>query len=204
MAGRPAKPRLNSCSSSRRWQCWTILFSVDFLVIPIDRHIRHVSPGILSVCPFVVGFPQVKESRAVRGCRIGLLKYGALQPDLPVVLSNTDCSADNSPPGDWKNVLRGHDASPEASLRRLASLPSDGALSQLNSDINGLTEREAASRLAVTGPNLLPSKKPMTWWRLLLLVLPNPFNILLALLAIISAATPPPQWVSWPIFLVCL
>lgn len=104
--------------------------------------------------------------------------------------------ADNESPGDWRNVLLGRDGSPESSLRLLASLPSDAALARLNSDISGLTESEAASRLAVTGPNVLSSKKPTRWWQLIFIVLPNPFNILLAILAIISAATPPSDWVG--------
>ena len=65
----------------------------------------------------------------------------------------------------------------------------------LSSGINGLTEDEAAGRLINWGPNLLSSNKPPTWWQLLLSVLPNPFNILLTILAVISAVTPPPNWV---------
>lgn len=70
------------------------------------------------------------------------------------------------------------------------------ALSHLNTQLEGLDDLEAVSRLKVAGPNVISSKKPPSWWQLLLRVLPNPFNILLALLAIISVATPPPNWVS--------
>ncbi|KAL1998886.1 hypothetical protein VTN02DRAFT_5423 [Thermoascus thermophilus] len=110
----------------------------------------------------------------------------------------------NESPGDWQNVLLGRDGSPESSLRLLASLPSDAALARLNSDISGLTTSEAASRLAVTGPNVLSSKKPTRWWQLIFIVLPNPFNILLAILAIISAATPPPEWSTFVILVVMI
>jgi P-type Mg2+ transporter len=68
------------------------------------------------------------------------------------------------------------------------------AMSHLLATIDGLTQDEAATRLRIKGANLLSTKKPPTWWQLLLSVIPNPFNVLLGLLAVISAATPPPQW----------
>jgi Mg2+-importing ATPase len=78
------------------------------------------------------------------------------------------------------------------------------AIEHLQASQNGLTSQEAAARLKVTGPNILSTKKPPTWWQLLLLVLPNPFNILLGLLAIISVATPPPQWSTFILLIIMI
>jgi Mg2+-importing ATPase len=75
-------------------------------------------------------------------------------------------------------------------------MPSGHAVDLLNSDIDGLSDLEASSRLRIFGPNVLSSTKPPSWWKLLLLTLPNPFNILLTLLAIISVVTPQRNWVS--------
>jgi Mg2+-importing ATPase len=69
---------------------------------------------------------------------------------------------------------------------------------------DGLTVIEAAARLAAKGMNILSSKQPPTWWQLLLSILPNPFNILLAVLAIISVAVPPPQWDTFIILVVMI
>jgi Mg2+-importing ATPase len=73
-------------------------------------------------------------------------------------------------------------------------MPIELVVQQLDSGLKGLTFTAAADRLARNGPNLLSTKKPPTWWMLLLTILPNPFNILLGLLAIISVATPSPSW----------
>lgn len=83
-------------------------------------------------------------------------------------------------------------------------MPPDIAMNHLQASQDGLTQEEAAARLKVTGPNILSTKKPPTWWQLALSVLPNPFNILLALLAIISVATPPPQWSTFTLLIVMI
>ena len=70
------------------------------------------------------------------------------------------------------------------------------ALSHLQSSIHGLTNAQAAHRLKLNGQNVLSCKRPPAWWQLLLQVIPNPFNILLALIAIISVVNPVPNWVG--------
>ena len=80
----------------------------------------------------------------------------------------------------------------------------DIAIDHLQANHDGLTEEEAAARLKLTGPNILSTKKSPTWWQLALSVLPNPFNILLALLAIIAVATPPPQWSTFTLLVVMI
>lgn len=77
-------------------------------------------------------------------------------------------------------------------------------MSHLCSGLHGLTMQEAAARLKTTGPNILSTKKPPTWWQLLFRVLPNPFNVLLAMIAIISVATPPPNWSTFTILVVMI
>ena len=94
--------------------------------------------------------------------------------------------------------------SAETVLMGMASWNSLTALSYLQSDYQGLKQEEAAVRLKLTGHNVLSTTKPPTWWQLLLSVLPNSFNILLALLAIISVATPTPQWPTFVILIVMI
>lgn len=77
-------------------------------------------------------------------------------------------------------------------------------MEQLRTSHAGLIQEEAAERLASKGANLLSTKKPPTWWQLLLAILPNPFNILLGLLAIISLATPRPQWSTFVILVIMI
>ncbi|KAI9764322.1 MAG: hypothetical protein M1840_008540 [Geoglossum simile] len=79
-----------------------------------------------------------------------------------------------------------------------------GALSHLQSSIHGLTTAQAAHRLKLNGWNLLSCKKPLSWWQLLLQVIPNPFNILLALIAIISVVNPVPNWATFVILVVMI
>lgn len=104
----------------------------------------------------------------------------------------------------WYKAPAAHARSSEAVLQAFASMPPDIAMNHLETSQDGLTQEEAAARLKVTGPNILSSKRPPTWWQLALSVLPNPFNILLALLAIISIATPPPQWSTFTLLIVMI
>jgi Mg2+-importing ATPase len=105
---------------------------------------------------------------------------------------------------DWRNTLAPPAASPDAVLQAYATLSPEAALAHLQSTYDGLTEEEASSRLAAKGPNLLSIKKPPNWWQLLLSIIPNPFNILLCLLAIISVATPPPAWSTFILLIIMI
>ncbi|KAK5011705.1 hypothetical protein LTR39_004466, partial [Cryomyces antarcticus] len=78
------------------------------------------------------------------------------------------------------------------------------ALAQLQTSMSGLTPEEVLVRLKIRGPNLLSTVKPPKWWQLLLSILPNPFNILLVLLAIISVATPSPSWSTFILLIVMI
>jgi Mg2+-importing ATPase len=73
---------------------------------------------------------------------------------------------------------------------------------QLDTSDIGLTSNEAAVRLSIKGANLLSTKKPPKWWQLLLTILPNPFNILLGVIAIISVCTPPPSWSTFTLLVI--
>jgi magnesium-transporting ATPase (P-type) len=99
------------------------------------------------------------------------------------------------PLGRGRNAPKVRVESSESMLKAIASMPLGSALEHLDSDIDGLTISEAASRLKIFGPNELTSTKPPSWWKLLLTILPNSFNVLLALLAIISVVTPTRSWV---------
>lgn len=104
----------------------------------------------------------------------------------------------------WQQSPPARDTSVEAVLQAYATLPTDSALGLLQTQMLGLLVEEAAERLGICGPNILSSRKPLTWWQLLLSILPNPFNVLLALLAVISVATPPPNWSTFTILVVMI
>ncbi|KAI9773733.1 MAG: hypothetical protein M1839_002031 [Geoglossum umbratile] len=71
--------------------------------------------------------------------------------------------------------------------------------SHLHTSIHGLTSSQADHRLKLGGRNVLSCKRPLVWWQLLLQVIPNPFNILLALIAVISVVNPVPNWSTFVI-----
>ncbi|KAF5667253.1 magnesium-translocating P-type ATPase [Fusarium heterosporum] len=96
------------------------------------------------------------------------------------------------------------DGSHEAILRQFASMHADVALDHLVSSYHGITSDEAASRRRVHGQNVVSSRKPQSWFMLLLSVIPNPFNILLAFLAIFNIAMPPPNWEGFAILVVMI
>lgn len=83
-------------------------------------------------------------------------------------------------------------------------MPAESAIQQLNSDLKGLMEAAAADRLKTKGPNVLSIKKPPTWWMLLLSILPNPFNVLLLFIAIVSVANPTPSWSTFILLMVMI
>jgi P-type Mg2+ transporter len=74
-------------------------------------------------------------------------------------------------------------------LAAVANFPLSQYLEQVQSTPAGLTDDEAARRLAENGTNSLSAAKPRRWWTILLECIPNPFNLLLTVLAIISIAT---------------
>jgi Mg2+-importing ATPase len=75
-------------------------------------------------------------------------------------------------------------------------MDSTEVLAELDAHRDGLTADEAKARLKSHGPNVVTSSKPPSWWWLLLSVIPNPFNLLLGFIAIISVASPERSWVS--------
>ena len=60
------------------------------------------------------------------------------------------------------------------------------AVALLQSHADGLTAREAAARLARSGPNEVEHEKPLSWWLRLWHCYKNPFNLLLTVLAVVS------------------
>jgi len=80
----------------------------------------------------------------------------------------------------------------------------EAAIQHLNTSQDGLTEEEAVSRLHIKGANLLSTRKPPTWWQLLLSVIPTPFNALLTFIAVVSVSTPPPQWSTFIILAIMI
>jgi len=60
------------------------------------------------------------------------------------------------------------------------------AIALLKSHDDGLTAREAAARLARSGPNEVAHEKPTPWWLRLWHCYKNPFNLLLTVLAVVS------------------
>lgn len=63
------------------------------------------------------------------------------------------------------------------------------ALQRLDTTAEGLDASQVAQLLNTKGPNELSNVKPPTWWWLLLSALPNPFNILLVVLAVVAIGT---------------
>ena len=74
-------------------------------------------------------------------------------------------------------------------LQQLAWLDADASLAALGSHRNGLRDTEVATRRATFGRNLVAHEKPPTWYAQLIRAFANPFNVLLAVLAIVSAVT---------------
>jgi Mg2+-importing ATPase len=85
--------------------------------------------------------------------------------------------------------LKLYEAKSSETLAAVANLPLSEYLEQVNSTLAGLTDYEAARRLADSGPNTLSTAKSRRWWSILLECIPNPFVVLLTVLAIISIAT---------------
>jgi Mg2+-importing ATPase len=104
----------------------------------------------------------------------------------------------------WHKSPAAHGSSYEEILQAYASMPPDIAIDHLEAGYDGLTQEEVAVRLKAAGPNILSTNRPPTWWQLALSVLPNPFNVLLALVAVISVATPPSQWSTFTLLVIMI
>ncbi len=104
----------------------------------------------------------------------------------------------------WRNAPTSAGTSTEAILQSYAAMVPEVALAHLQAATYGLSEEEAALRLHIKGKNALSSKKPPAWWQLALSVIPNPFNILLAALAIISVSTPDASWSTFILLMVMI
>ena len=80
-------------------------------------------------------------------------------------------------------------AAPEPLARDLLLVARDdpaAAIARLKSNEDGLSAREAAARLARSGPNEVEHEKPLSWWLHLWHCYKNPFNLLLTVLAVVS------------------
>jgi magnesium-transporting ATPase (P-type) len=85
--------------------------------------------------------------------------------------------------------LQSREAKTSASLADCANLSTLACLEQFNTSLNGLTDYQIPLLLNKHGLNVLTAAKPRRWWSILLDCIPNPFNLLLAVLAVISVAT---------------
>jgi P-type Mg2+ transporter len=74
-------------------------------------------------------------------------------------------------------------------LLRVARDRPAAAITRLKSHEGGLSTREAAARLAHSGPNEIAHEKPLPWWLHLWRCDKNPFNLLLTVLAALSYAS---------------
>lgn len=99
---------------------------------------------------------------------------------------------------------KGKEEAADAALRFASKLSADDVLDLVKSSELGLTQEEADARLRKHGLNVPTTQKPPTWWQLLYHSTATPFNILLAVLAVISAGVPPPQWSTFAILLVMI
>ena len=94
-----------------------------------------------------------------------------------------------------KQPQHARDGSVEAALVAFASMEPDFVLDHMQTHRGGLTDEEAAARRAIKGPNVLPTHTAPSWVVTLLKAIPNPFNVLLICLAILTASIPPGDWV---------
>jgi Mg2+-importing ATPase len=74
-------------------------------------------------------------------------------------------------------------------LLRAAGEEPSASVERLKSHVDGLSAREAAARLAQSGPNEIQHEQPLPWWRHLWHCYANPFNLLLTALALIAFLT---------------
>ncbi|MHB8920668.1 MAG: magnesium-translocating P-type ATPase [Halothiobacillus sp.] len=86
-------------------------------------------------------------------------------------------------------VSREVPASLSQTLIRAANLAPDDLLTELESHIDGITDNQAEEVRAKVGNNEVGHEKPLPWWFHLWFAYRNPFNILLSVLAGVSALT---------------
>jgi Mg2+-importing ATPase len=89
-----------------------------------------------------------------------------------------------------------------ASALREASGSLEVALAKVGGRLDGLTDADAAERLAEVGPNEVAHEKPPHWLLQLLVCFKNPFIIVLVVLAIIQYVTNPDD--LRPVIIVCV
>lgn len=77
----------------------------------------------------------------------------------------------------------------EQELKKLAVLSERELYMELRTSQQGLLEEDAETRLEEFGPNEISAQKPTPGWKLFLKAFKDPFVIVLALLALVSAAT---------------
>lgn len=104
----------------------------------------------------------------------------------------------------WRKAPTSRGTSCDSILHAYSLMAPEAAIHHLGTSQDGLTEEEAVSRLHAKGPNILSTKKPPKWWQLLLSVIPTPFNALLTFIAVVSVATPPPQWSTFIILTIMI
>lgn len=104
---------------------------------------------------------------------------------------------------EWHDYAYHIPTTPERYLRILSSFPADRVLAYFKTSLHGLDACEISRRQGLVGQkNVLSVRKPHAWWKVLLWSVPNPFNILLVLLAVIAVATPSPSWANFAILVV--
>jgi Mg2+-importing ATPase len=90
------------------------------------------------------------------------------------------------------DALAGHGPTPAApdhlarTLLLAARSSPQAALARIGAHADGLSTREAAARLARSGPNEVGHDAPMPWWMHLWHCYKDPFNLLLTVLAVLS------------------
>lgn len=92
----------------------------------------------------------------------------------------------------------------EDALLLMARMDLAQLLTNLETSRFGLTDGEAARRLQMAVPNVVSFKKAPSWWLLLLTVIPNPFNLLLTCIAIISVASPERSWETFGVLVAMI
>jgi Mg2+-importing ATPase len=100
------------------------------------------------------------------------------------VVSNRAMSSRRKPNGTAAGPARADER-----LLQLGYLDADAVLRELGTTRNGLTEEEVEARRERFGRNEVAHEKPPTWYAELARAFANPFNFLLATLAIVSGVT---------------
>jgi len=79
--------------------------------------------------------------------------------------------------------------SKDQELKLLAKLTERELLMEMRTSFQGLSEEDAAERLAEYGPNKVDAQKPTPAWLMILGAFKDPFVLVLALLMVISFVT---------------